>query len=329
MRYLITGGAGFIGSHLAERLLERGDEVHILDDLSTGRIANIRHLKGRPGFDHTIDTVDNRPLLAELVDEADAVFHLAAAVGVELIVDSPVRTIRTNVHLTELVLEAAGKKNTPVLVASTSEVYGKSQQLPFREDGDLTLGPTTRGRWAYACSKAIDEFLAIAYWKEQGLPTIIARLFNTVGPRQTGRYGMVVPRLVGQALAGEALTVYGTGHQQRCFCHVHDVVDALIALMDTPDARGEVFNIGSQEETTILELAKRIVQATRSSSEIAMIPYEEAYEEGFEDMLRRIPDTTKVRELIGWRPTRNLDRIIADVIATAPVPSRGSRTSRA
>jgi UDP-glucose 4-epimerase len=314
MRYLITGGAGFIGSHLADELLARGERVHVLDDLSTGSIENIRHLKERRGFEYTIESAANVPVVAELVDEADVVYHLAAAVGVELIVESPVRTIETNVHCTEIVLAQANKKKKPVFVASTSEVYGKSSALPFREDGDLLLGPTYRGRWAYACSKAIDEFLGLAYYKERGLPTVVGRLFNTVGPRQTGRYGMVVPSFARQALAGQPLTVYGDGQQRRCFCHVTDVIRALVDLMHTEAAVGEVFNIGSTEEISILELAERVRAATDSSSEITLVPYEEAYEQGFEDMHRRIPDTSKLRDLLGWQPTKSLDQILTDVL---------------
>ncbi len=320
MRFLITGGAGFIGSHLCERLLARGDSVHVLDDLTTGSIDNIRDLKSHPGFGYTVDTASNVPLLAELVDDSDVVYHLAAAVGVELIVESPVRTIETNVHCTELVLAQAEKKKKPVLIASTSEVYGKSRDLPFREDGDLTLGPTDRARWAYACSKAIDEFLALAHWRERSVPTVIARLFNTVGPRQTGRYGMVVPRLAAQALAGEPLTVYGTGQQQRCFCHIADVVEALVHLMEEEHAYGRVFNVGGQEETTILALAERIRAAADSDSEIVFVPYDEAYEEGFEDMERRIPDISRIRELIGWQPRASLDTIVGDVISSMREP---------
>ncbi len=314
MRYLITGGAGFIGSHLSEELLDQGHQVHVLDDLSTGSIDNIRPLKERSGFEYTIDSAANSRLVAELVDDADVVYHLAAAVGVDLIVESPVRTIETNVHCTEVVLAQANKKKKPVLIASTSEVYGKSAALPFREDGDMTLGATSVGRWAYACSKAIDEFLAIAYWKERKLPTVVVRLFNTVGPRQTGRYGMVVPRLTRQALAEQPLTVYGTGDQQRCFCHVGDVVGALVDLMGREEAYGEVFNVGAVEEVSIRELAQRIVGAVGSGSEISLVSYEDAYEEGFEDMHRRIPDISKVNDLIGWSPTRSLDQIIADVV---------------
>jgi len=315
MRCLITGGAGFIGSHLADELLRRGHHVHALDDLSTGAMANILHLKDQPNFEYTIDSAANARLVAELVDTADVIYHLAAAVGVELIVESPVRTIETNVHTTEVLLSHAAKKRKPVFIASTSEVYGKSDALPFREDGDMVLGPTHNGRWAYACSKAIDEFLAIAHWRERQVPTVVGRLFNTVGPRQTGRYGMVIPRLVRQALAGEPLTVHGDGTQKRCFCHVRDVVVALADLMEHEGAYGEVFNIGSSEEISIRELAERIIAATGSGSEIRLVPYEEAYGQGFEDMQRRIPDTTKINSLTGWAPQRTLDDILADVIA--------------
>jgi UDP-glucose 4-epimerase len=314
MRHLITGGAGFIGSHLCDELLARGDEVHVLDDLSTGSIENIRHLKGQPGFDYTIDSLNNTAIVAELVDDADVVYHLAAAVGVQLIVESPVRTIETNVHCTEIVLAQASKKKKPVFVASTSEVYGKSRDLPYREDGDLMLGPTVRGRWSYACSKALDEFLAIAHWKERKLPTVVGRLFNTVGPRQTGRYGMVIPNFVRQALADEPLTVFGDGTQSRCFCHVSDVVRALADLMRRDDAYGEVFNIGAEEEISILDLARQVRRMTESKSEITIVPYEEAYEPGFEDMQRRIPDTSKIRSLLGWHPTKSLAEILSDVI---------------
>jgi UDP-glucose 4-epimerase len=315
VKFLITGGAGFIGSHLSELLLARGHRVHVLDDLSTGAIENIRHLKCQPDFGYTIESAANNSVVAELVDEADAVCHLAAAVGVRLIVESPVRTIETNVHCTEVVLAHANKKKKPVLLASTSEVYGKSRALPFREDGDLQMGAPDVGRWAYACSKAIDEFLALAYWKERRLPTVVARLFNTVGPRQTGRYGMVVPRLVEQALAAQPLTVYGDGRQTRCFCHVGDVVRALADLLVEERAYGEVINIGSSEEISIADLARRIVDQTGSSSPVSFIPYDEAYEAGFEDMYRRVPNTTKIVELIGWRPTRSLSQIIDDVAA--------------
>jgi UDP-glucose 4-epimerase len=315
MRFLITGGAGFIGSHLAEELLAQGHRVHVLDDLSTGSIDNIRHLKDDPRFAYTIDTCASPSVVAELVDEADVVYHLAAAVGVELIIESPVRTIETNVHCTEVVLAQASKKRKPVFVASTSEVYGKSASFPFREDGDIVLGATSTGRWSYACSKAIDEFLALAYWKERKLPTVVARLFNTVGPRQTGRYGMVVPTFVQQALAGRPITVYGDGTQTRCFCHVGDVVKALIELMALGEvAHGEVFNIGAQEEISMLSLADRVREMTGSDSPIHVIPYDEAYEAGFEDMPRRYPDIAKIAAATGWSPTRSLDEILTDVI---------------
>ena len=314
MRFLITGGAGFIGSHLSEELLGRGHEVHVLDDLSTGAMENIRDLKDRPGFQYTIESADNGPVVAELVDDADAVYHLAAAVGVERIVDSPVRTIETNVRCTEVVLEHASKKKRPTFIASTSEVYGKSADIPFREDGDLVLGPSHKGRWSYACSKALDEFLALAYWKERDVPTVVGRLFNTVGPRQTGRYGMVVPTFVRQALSRDPITVYGDGTQRRCFCHVGDVVRALAELMLTERSYGLLFNIGSTEEVSILELAERVRTVAGSSSEISFLSYDDAYEEGFEDMPRRIPDSSRIRELLDWEPTRTLDQTLSDVI---------------
>ena len=314
MRILITGGAGFIGSHLADAYLQRGDEVFVIDDLSTGSIRNIQHLKNQPRFHYTIEAVQNQPVTAELIDQCDVVVHLAAAVGVKLIVESPVRTIETNVHGTEVVLSLANKKKKKVLIASTSEVYGLSAEVPFREDGNLVMGATTKGRWSYACSKAIDEFLALAYWRERKLPTVIVRLFNTVGPRQTGQYGMVIPTFVKQALAGRPITVYGDGKQSRCFGYVGDVVGALIKLVDHADAVGEVFNIGSNEEITILELAQRVKKLTRSESEIVFVPYDEAYEEGFEDMPRRIPDISKVSALVGFRPTMPLDGILQSVI---------------
>ncbi len=315
MRVLITGGAGFIGSHLADAYVGRGDEVHALDDLSTGSMDNIRHLRGGPRFGYTIASVHDKAVVAELVDQCDVVFHLAAAVGVKLIVESPVRTIETNVHGTEVVLAQAAKKKKKVLVASTSEVYGLSNDVPFREDGNLVMGATTKGRWSYACSKAIDEFLALAYWRERGLPTVIVRLFNTVGPRQTGQYGMVIPTFVKQALAGRPISVYGDGSQTRCFTHVGDVVGALVKLMDQPAAIGNVFNIGSDEEVTIAELAQRVKTLTGSASEIVSMTYEAAYGEGFEDMPRRVPDLAKVGALIGYRPTRTLDEILEGVIA--------------
>ena len=314
MRVLITGGAGFIGSHLADAYLQRGDEVFVIDDLSTGSIENIRHLKDHPRFHYTIENVHNQPVTAELVDQCDVIFHLAAAVGVKLIVESPVRTIETNVHGTEVVLALANKKKKKVLIASTSEVYGLSNEVPFREDGNLVMGATTKGRWSYACSKAIDEFLALAYWREKKLPTVVVRLFNTVGPRQTGQYGMVIPTFVKQALAGRPITVYGDGEQSRCFCYVGDVVGALTGLMDEPKAVGEVFNVGSNQEITIVELAKKVKELTASRSEISFVPYDEAYEEGFEDMPRRIPDISKVNRLVGFRPEMNLEGILRTVI---------------
>lgn len=313
-RYLITGGAGFIGSHLSDELLARGHEVHVLDDLSTGSMRNIRHLKAEPGYDYTIDSCHLNSAVAELVDDADAIYHLAAAVGVKLIVESPVRALETNIHCTEVVLAHAAKKQKPVFVASTSEVYGKSVAIPFREDGDMVMGATDVGRWAYACSKAIDEFLAIAYYRERRLPTVVGRLFNTVGPRQTGRYGMVVPTFVRQALADKPITVFGDGSQARCFCHVRDVVVALADLMERDDVYGELFNIGSTEEVTIMELAKRVREMCDSNSEIVTIPYDDAYEQGFEDMPRRVPDTAKLKRTIGWKPTRSLDEILLDTV---------------
>lgn len=314
MKILITGGSGFIGSHLADAYVARGDEVFVIDDLSTGSIENIRHLKEHRRFHYTVDSVQNQPVLAELIDSCDVVFHLAAAVGVKLVVESPVQTIETNVRGTEVVLSMANKKKKKVLIASTSEVYGLSEQVPFREDGNLVMGATTKGRWSYACSKAIDEFLALAYWREKKLPTVVVRLFNTVGPRQTGQYGMVIPTLVKQALSNRPLTVYGTGEQTRCFAYVLDVVHALMKLMEHPDAVGEVFNIGSTEEVSITGLAERIRAITGSQSEIVYIPYSEAYEEGFEDMPRRVPDISKVRNLIGFAPEASLDHIIQEVI---------------
>jgi UDP-glucose 4-epimerase len=314
VKAFITGGAGFIGSHLAETLLERGHEVLILDNLSTGSIDNIAHIKGRAGFEYFIDTVENEPLLAELIDRSDVVFHFAAAVGVKLIVEQPVHTIETNVHGTEVVLKHANKKKKLVFVASTSEVYGKSNDVPFREDSDLVLGPTPKHRWAYACSKAIDEFLALAYWKERKLPVVVVRFFNTVGPRQTGRYGMVIPNFVRQALAGEAITVFGDGTQSRAFTHVTDVVGALVTLMETPAAIGQVLNIGNTEEVTITALAERVRHLCGSESTIKYIPYEEAYESGFEDMPRRVPDLTKVHAMIGYEPKHTLDDILVQVI---------------
>ncbi len=314
MRALITGGAGFIGSHLAEALLAAGHRVTVIDNLSTGSIQNIEPLKAQAGFKYVVGDITNEPLLAELVDDCDVVFHLAAAVGVKLIVEEPVRTIETNVHGTEVVLKHANKKKKLVILASTSEVYGKSTDVPFHEDADLVLGPTPKHRWAYACSKAIDEFLALAYWKERKLPVVIVRFFNTVGPRQTGRYGMVIPNFVRQALAGQPITVHGDGTQTRSFCHVRDVVGALLRLMDEPRAVGEVFNVGNSQEISIMALAERVRALTASGSPIVTIPYDQAYESGFEDMPRRVPDLSKIHGLIGYEPRTDLDAILADVI---------------
>jgi UDP-glucose 4-epimerase len=314
MRALITGGAGFIGSHLSEALLARRHEVLVLDNLSTGSIDNIAHLKGQPGFEYFIDSVNNEPLLAELIDRSDVVFHFAAAVGVKLIVEQPVYTIETNVHGTEVVLKHANKKKKLVVIASTSEVYGKSDDVPFREDSDLVMGPTPKHRWAYACSKAIDEFLALAYWKERKLPVIIVRFFNTVGPRQTGQYGMVIPNLVRQALAGEPITVFGDGTQSRSFTHVSDVVEALLKLVSEQAAIGQVINIGNTQEVTIAALAERIRQLSGSTSQIKFVPYDEAYESGFEDMPRRVPDLSKIEKMIGYKTKHTLDDILVQVI---------------
>jgi len=311
---LITGGAGFIGSHLAEQLLDQGHGVIVLDNLSTGSIENIRHLKGREGFSYTIDSITNESLLAELIDRSDVVFHLAAAVGVKLIVEQPVYTIETNVHGTEVVLKHANKKKKLVVIASTSEVYGKSADVPFRENADLVLGPSAKHRWAYACSKLIDEFLALAYWKEKKLPVVIVRLFNTVGPRQTGQYGMVLPTFVRQALAGHPITVFGDGTQSRSFTYVGDVVGALIRLAGDKRAIGEVFNIGNMGEVTIADLAAKVKAMAGSCSPIHYIPYDQAYEAGFEDMPRRVPDITKIREFVGYEPKMQLDEIIRTVI---------------
>jgi UDP-glucose 4-epimerase len=314
MRVLITGGAGFVGSHLSEALLERGDEVFVLDNLSTGSMANILHLKDLPKFHYQIGSVENEPLLAELIDRCDVVVHFAAAVGVKLIVEQPVHTIETNVHGTEVVLKLANKKKKLVLIASTSEVYGKSTNVPFTEDADLVLGPTSKHRWAYACSKMIDEFLALAYWKERKLPVIIVRFFNTVGPRQTGQYGMVIPNFVRQALAGQPITVFGDGTQSRSFTYVGDVVRAVVALINEPRAVGQVFNIGNGNEITINDLAEKVKTLSSSQSEIVRIPYDQAYESGFEDMPRRVPDIGKIGALIGYKPTVELDEILHRVI---------------
>ena len=315
MKVFITGGAGFIGSHLADALLAAGHQVSVLDDLSTGQMSNIDPLVGRRGFDYKIGSVIDEPLVVEMVDRSDVTVHLAAAVGVRLIVEQPVHTIETNVHGTEVVLGAVGRKKKKVVIASTSEVYGKSGKVPFAEDDDLTMGATVNSRWAYACSKALDEWLALAYWREKNVPVVIARLFNTVGPRQTGRYGMVLPNFAGQAVRGEPITVYGSGEQSRCFAHVKDVVAALIKLIGTPQAVGQVYNIGSDREVTINKLAEMVRSAAGSKSEIRHVPYAEAYAEGFEDMQRRIPDVRKLERTIGMRPGTPLEAIIADVVA--------------
>jgi UDP-glucose 4-epimerase len=315
MKVFITGGAGFIGSHLAERLLARGDRVLVLDDLSTGTMDNIAHLVGRTGFEYRIGSALDQPLVTECVDRCDVTVHLAAAVGVRLIVERPVHTIETNIGATECVLEAAAKKQKLAFIASTSEVYGKSEKLPFSEGDDLRLGATSNSRWAYACSKALDEWLALAFHREKGVPVIIARFFNTVGPRQTGRYGMVLPSFAAQALAGEPITVYGTGTQSRCFGHVNDAIEATIRLLQTPAAVGQVFNIGHDEEVTIHRLAEMVREEARSSSEIVLVPYNEAYAEGFEDMQRRVPDVRKLEQAVGFRPRTPLRTIIADVVA--------------
>ena len=315
MRTLITGGAGFIGSHLAERLLSLGHTVTIIDDLSTGSVQNIAPLKTHNRFEYRIDTIFNRQLMAELVDVAEVIFHLAAAVGVRRIVEFPVRTIETNVKGSELVLELAAKKQKRVLITSTSEVYGKSTKVPFSERDDLVMGSTYNSRWSYACSKAIDEFLALAYYREQRLPVTVVRLFNTAGPRQTGQYGMVLPTFVRQALNSEPLTVFGTGKQSRCFCHVADVIDGIVACVSSDRTLGEIFNLGNTIEITIKELAERIILATNSSSPIKYVSYGEAYGEGFEDMERRVPDINKATEWFHYRPTRSLEDIVESVVA--------------
>jgi UDP-glucose 4-epimerase len=315
MRILITGGAGFIGSHLADYLLGLGHRVTIIDDLSTGSMENIREAKENDRFQYCIDTIFDKPLLAELIDDAEIIFHLAAAVGVFNIVESPVRTIETNVGGSELVLELAAKKKKRVLIASTSEVYGKSTKFPFSEEDDLVLGPSTKGRWSYACSKAIDEFLALAYHRERKLPVTIARLFNTVGPRQTGRYGMVLPTFVKQALYGECLTVFGNGEQSRCFTHVGDIVKGLVQCVSCDQAVGQVFNLGNTEEVTMNTLAWKVIEATQSTSTIRYLSYDEAYGAGFEDMQRRVPDVSKARDWFGYAPTQSLDDIIKSVVA--------------
>ncbi len=315
MKALITGGAGFIGSHLAEYLLQQDHEVFVIDDLSTGAIENVLHLKPNPRFEYAISSVLDTAVSAELIDRCDVIFHLAAAVGVRLIVESPVRTIETNIKGTETVLELAQKKRKKVVLASTSEVYGKASKVPFSEDDDLVLGPTFKSRWSYACSKAVDEFLALAYWQERKVPVVIARLFNTVGPRQLGRYGMVLPNFVQQAIRNTPITVFGDGSQTRCFCHVSDVTRALLQLATTSEAVGGIFNVGSDEEVSIMQLAEQVRRQAQSHSPIQCIPYESAYSEGFEDMRRRVPDIRKIRRLIGYRPTFSLSQIVESVIA--------------
>jgi UDP-glucose 4-epimerase len=334
VRIFITGGAGFIGSHLAEHLLERGDSVLALDDLSTGSMENINHLTGHPGYEYRIGSALDAALVTELVDQCDLTVHLAAAVGVQLIVERPVHTIETNVGATEVVLRASMKKRKLVMLASTSEVYGKSTDLPFREDQDLQLGPTTHSRWAYACSKALDEWLGLAYAREHRLPVIILRFFNTVGPRQTGRYGMVIPSFAAQAVRGEPITVFGDGTQSRCFGHVKDTVEGIVRLMEIPGAVNEVFNIGATEEVTIGQLAETVRAEARSHSPIIHVPYSEAYGEGFEDMHRRVPDVSKLERVTGFRPQTPLKAIVADVVDdqrhrfTRAGGSRPSQTGR-
>jgi UDP-glucose 4-epimerase len=333
---LITGGAGFIGSHLAEALLERGHFVTIVDDLSTGRFENIAHLADHPSFRFTIDTITNEVVMDRLVSECDLIFHLAAAVGVRLIVEHPVHTIETNVMATEAVLKTAARYRVKVMLASTSEVYGKGHQVPFREDDDVVLGPTSRSRWAYAGSKMVDEFLALAYYREKDLPVVVFRLFNTVGPRQTGQYGMVVPRFIDQAVHGDPLTVYGDGEQSRCFMHVSDAVEALIALADEPAAVGRVFNVGSTEEISIRGLAEAVLasadeagvrgDSSSAGRQIEFIPYEAAYAEGFEDMSRRVPDISRIQELTGWKPSLGLTNILHDILAIAGKSNRTSNS---
>ena len=322
MRILITGGAGFIGSHLSDHLLGQGNDVTVIDDLSTGSMDNIREAKEHHRFRYFIDTIFDKPLLAELIDDADVVFHMAAAVGVLNIVDSPVRTIETNVGGSELVLELAAKKKKRVLIASTSEVYGKSTKFPFSEEDDLVLGPTTKGRWSYACSKAIDEFLALAYHRERKLPVTIVRLFNTVGPRQTGRYGMVLPTLVRQALCGVPLTVFGNGEQSRCFTHVEDIVKGLVQCISSDATVGHVFNLGNTDEVTMNALAEKVIEATESTSTVRYLSYDEAYGKGFEDMQRRVPDISKAHQWFGYTPTRSLNDIVKSVVAYCRLNSR-------
>ena len=314
MKVLITGGAGFIGSHLSDELIALGNEVAILDDLSTGRFENIAHLDGNKSFQFVEGTILNETLVDKLVERCDVVYHLAAAVGVDLVVKKPLESLVTNIKGSEIVLDMVHRYHKKILITSTSEIYGKNENGPLKEDDDRILGSPLKVRWGYSTAKAVDEMLAYVYWKEKNVPSIIVRLFNTVGPRQTGFYGMVMPRFISQGLKNEAITIYGTGKQSRCFLHVNDVVAALIKLINEPKAVGEVFNIGSQEEITIEQLAKEVIKITNSSSKLEYIPYEKAYEEGFEDMQRRVPDTTKLNKLIGFKPTYALSEIITDII---------------
>lgn len=312
---LITGGAGFIGSHLADRLIAAGHTVTIIDNLSTGRFQNVAHLEGHPNFHYAIEDIRNIHVIDRLVSECDVIYHLAAAVGVQKIISQPIDTIEINIGGTEIILQTARRYRKKVLIASTSEVYGKGVRFPFHEDDDTVLGPTIRSRWSYAASKAIDEFLALAYHREVGLPVVIFRLFNTVGPRQTGQYGMVLPRFVRAALANEPIPVYGDGQQQRCFCNVQDVVEAIHDLAEAPAAVGQVFNIGSSDEISIMDLAQRVRQRAGSTSEIQLIPYEKAYEAGFEDFRRRVPSLDKIKQIVEWEPTTPLDVTIDQIIA--------------
>lgn len=327
MNVLITGGAGFVGSHLAETLLQRGQHVTIIDDLSTGSMENIAHIRQLPHFRFAIETIMNEAVMDRLVSECDVIYHLASAVGVELIVNRPVEVIERCILGSEVVLKIANRYKKKVLITSTSEVYGKSSKVPFSEDDDRILGPTTKSRWSYSCSKAIDEFLALAYHKEKQLPVVLVRLFNTVGPRQTGQYGMVVPRFVQAAMNGQPIRVYGDGMQSRCFGYVGDVVNAITALMEHPGAIGQIFNIGSNEEISIMELAQKVKTLTGSQSEIVKIPYEQAYEQGFEDMARRVPDLTKIKNLIGYTPRTKLDDVIVRVRDYFAERQRRSKTS--
>jgi UDP-glucose 4-epimerase len=315
MKILITGGAGFVGSHLADRLIKDGHAITVIDDLSTGRYSNVEHLEGNENFRLIIDTVLNQPLMEELIRETDRVYHMASAVGVRLIMEQPVKTIETIFHGTDVILKFCSRYRKRVLIPSTSEVYGKGASIPFSEDDDLLTGATDKHRWAYACAKTLDEFLALAHWKETRLPVVVVRLFNTVGPRQTGQYGMVVPRFVHAAMKNAPITVHGDGTQQRCFGHVSDVVEGLAKLLDTPECFGQVINLGNDQEVSIMGLADRAITLTESSSEVKFIPYEEAYGDGFEDMRRRVPNLAKAKRLIGYQPTKTLDDIINDVAA--------------